>query len=67
MIKQTSTSSFIESFSHDPETLDLVVNLKSGTKYTYVGVPVDVFEDMRNAPSHGKFYNESIKGTYESK
>lgn len=46
---------------------DLTVAIKySGSEYVYVDVPRSVFNDFKASESKGKFYNENIKGQYDT-
>jgi len=60
-----SESSVIEHFEHDEETLQLTVKFRSGKSYTYQKVPQEVADAFAAADSHGRFFNENIKGQYE--
>ena len=55
----------IEHFEHNAETEVLRVKFRSGKTYTYNKVPETVFEEFQAAESHGRFFNENIKGQYE--
>lgn len=62
-----SSSSMIEKFRHDTEENVLHIIFRSnGRHYAYADVSAEEFADMRMAPSHGKWYNENIKGIKES-
>lgn len=61
-----STSSFIKWFEYDEEKRTLSVHMNNKT-YVHSNVPQETFDDMSCAESHGKFYNESIRGKYETK
>lgn len=60
-----SESSMIKRFEHDPETSVLKVTFRTGKTYTYKNVPEAVAAEFESAPSHGRFFNENIKGQYE--
>ena len=42
----------------------LEVEFVTGAVYRYRGVSQDVFEDFRQAPSKGAFFNRHIKDAY---
>ncbi|MCX6843487.1 MAG: KTSC domain-containing protein [candidate division WOR-3 bacterium] len=42
----------------------LSVEFKSGNVYQYYDVPLNVFEQMKTAPSKGQFLALSIKGAF---
>lgn len=65
MISKFLDSSLISSISYDK--FQLLINFKNGTSYIYYNVPYNVYEDLANAKSAGKFYNQKIKGYFQSK
>jgi lysyl-tRNA synthetase class 2 len=56
----------IDAVYHDAATCHLYVRLKSGRSYRYADVPASLNEAFMKAESPGRFYNERIKGEYES-
>ncbi len=50
--------------TYDPETEQLSITFASGSTYSYSGVPADVVEQFREAPSAGQFWRNSIKDQY---
>lgn len=58
------SSSALTSATYDDETRELSVMFHSGRSYTHPGVPQEVFDQLRQAPSPGAFYNQQIKGVY---
>lgn len=61
------TSSNIQAIGHIADQLRLFVTFKSGQTWEYAGVSADVFNQMLNAESVGKFFSASIRGHYEGK
>lgn len=57
----TPDSSTINSIDHNGEKL--IVDFKSGGTYHY-DAPASVFEDMKAAPSAGKFLHANVKGKF---
>jgi KTSC domain-containing protein len=57
-------SSNIQGIGYTPEDSKLHVEFKGGSRYTYSGVPEDVYEDFLNAPSKGIFFADTIKDSY---
>jgi hypothetical protein len=57
-------SSVIRDFSYDPETSELWITFVSGRRYVYAGVPQDVFDAFKAAPSRGSFFNSEIRDDY---
>ncbi|NDV24716.1 KTSC domain-containing protein [Desulfovibrio sp. JC022] len=60
----TQQSSNIAGFSYDETNQTLTVEFHSGARYNYYDVPSHVYENMKTAPSYGKFLNSEIKGAY---
>lgn len=59
-------SEIIDAVYHDAATCHLYVRLTSGKSYRYADVPASVNEAFLRAESPGRFYNERIKGEFES-
>jgi len=57
-------SSNIESIGYDEESKTLIVEFKSGSTYSYIGVPSIVFKKMLESDSKGKFLNNNIKPVF---
>ena len=66
MKHNTPTSSNVESMDYDPRAEELIVHFRSGASYKYYHFPEDKWEEVKSAPSTGKYVNEQIKGKYES-
>ena len=58
------SSTALRSCAYDGETQALDVTFASGRVFTYEGVPQDVFEGLRDAPSPGSYYHANIKDAY---
>jgi len=59
-------SSNIEAVAYDPEKKILSVRfIKSGI-YHYFDVPQNIFDELRDAESVGKYFAEWIKGVFEA-
>jgi len=54
-------SSAIESMGYDHQAMTLAIEFTNGREYHYYGVPPAVVEQLRAAPSAGRFVNEHIK------
>lgn len=54
-------SSTISQIGYEPNSASLVVEFHNGTRYTYHGVPVDVFEAFSESGSKGQFLSQVIK------
>ncbi|MFJ6025665.1 KTSC domain-containing protein [Brevundimonas sp. NPDC092305] len=57
-------SSVIRRFSYDEPHRRLRVVFTSGDVYDYDRVPPDVVEDLRAAPSKGRFFGPNIRTRY---
>jgi hypothetical protein len=57
-------STHVHGASYDTDTERLTLQLNGGT-IAHHGVPQKLAEGLQAAPSHGKFYNENIRGKYE--
>lgn len=65
--KVNTDSSWIESieyYSCDEAFGFLIVNTKKGGSYIHKNVPIQVWNDFKNANSFGRFYNQNLKGNY---
>ena len=60
-------STVISSLRYDPESTTLRVIFVSGKVYDYKNVPIEVYKQMKNAPSKGNYLNKHIKGNYDYK
>lgn len=59
-------SSMSYAIGYDYHTQTLQVEFQTGAVYQYLGVDEDTWEDLQSADSIGKFFNQQIKGLYES-
>ena len=57
-------SSNLSRIRYDENTSTLEIEFLGGRVYQYFDVPAQVFEELRNADSHGKYFNAHIKGHY---
>ena len=58
-------SSAIISMRYFREKRQLLVKFNNDNNYLYEGVPVSLFQKMRNCYSIGKFYNKYIKNNFK--
>ena len=54
-------SSVIKSFGYDEAEKILEVQIITGELYQYYNIPLQIYEEIKAAPSLGKYYNEVIK------
>lgn len=64
MINQMVLSSEIEWIGYEDKRSMLQVEFIVGSIYQYDEVPETVYHDFLNAPSHGRFFEQEIKGHY---
>lgn len=57
------SSSLVNRVCFNDKNRKLVLLLKE-TYYAYCGVPSIVVQNLKNAPSIGRYYNENIKGNF---
>ena len=57
-------SSVIHQFTYDELNRRLRVFFTTGKVYDYINVPKEVYDQLLNSFSKGKFLNEQIKGKY---
>jgi len=57
-------SSFTDGVWYNFNTRTLVIETSGGESLTYTGVPPEVFDELSNASSAGRFYQDNIKGVY---
>jgi hypothetical protein len=58
------TSSAVEGIAYDEKGRNLDIWYRGGERYSYAGVPPEVYEGLRGTPSIGAFVNELIKPLY---
>ena len=63
----TASSSWITSanyYSCDGKKGYLIYTTNRGYQYIHKGVPIEVWEEFKNAPSKGSYYNQNIKHSF---
>ncbi len=65
MERQEVTSSQIHSIGYDPKAKVLEVEFNRGPVYDYYGVSPARYRQLMAASSHGTYFNEKIRGTYD--
>lgn len=58
-------SSSLLSIGYDHAARTLEIEFRSGASYRYLAVPATVFEELKKAPSKGRYFAQSIRGRYE--
>ncbi len=64
MYREPVVSESIAAIGYNDDAEVLEVEFVTGTVYRYRGVPQDVYEDFRQAPSKGAFFNRHIKDAF---
>jgi putative heme iron utilization protein len=58
-------SSSLAHCDYDDENKILTLCFKSGSTHNYHGVEKEIYEEMKNCNSAGKFYHSFIRGKYK--
>ena len=64
MEKYSVVSSNISSIGYDPSLDTLEVEFWNGSIYQYYNVPRNIYEQLMETPSKGRFLHAKIKNTY---
>lgn len=59
------SSSNLAQADYDPFMGTMTVGFRNGTVYEYYGVEQDIYEQLCEAESAGRFFLKNIKGKYE--
>ena len=62
VLRLDSTS--LDRVDYDPSNGALLVVFRDRSSYRYYDVPATVFEQLREAPSKGAYFNHAIRGIY---
>lgn len=65
MNRQSVSSTDLNSVAYDPGTQTLEIEFNSGGIYQYSNVPQDIYDGLMSADSHGKYFNQNIKNSYQ--
>ncbi|MDR3128506.1 MAG: KTSC domain-containing protein [Bifidobacteriaceae bacterium] len=66
MNRDCVNSSNISTIGYDPQTQTLEIEFHSDSVYQYSNVPQNIYNNLKSANSHGKYFNEYIKNTYST-
>lgn len=58
-------SSMMASAGYDSVTRILEIEFATGSVYQYFDVPLDVYQDLLDAPSHGRIFHNRIRDAFE--
>lgn len=65
MKRQSVESSNLASVGYDEAKQILEIEFNHGAIYQYHDVPSDVFDELMDAESHGRYFVHNIKDDYE--
>ena len=65
IVSMAVDSSMANAVGYDEENQVLQIEFASGAIYQYAGVEPEVWEELHDTDSIGKYYNAEIKGNYE--
>lgn len=57
-------SSQIEAIAYKEPHMKLFIRFKNGSVYEYMGVHPNIFQELRNSESTGKYFHANIRGEY---
>ncbi len=61
----TDRSSNIKAVGYDDDKKALLIEFKTGGRYVYENVPIELYEAFGRADSAGKFFFTNIRGKYK--
>lgn len=59
------TSSNLRAYRYDPSTMNLDIQFKNGSVYTYKNVPLSTVKGIDVAQSVGEYFSSNIKSSFE--
>ena len=65
MTRVRLVSSMMASAGYDPSTRVLEIEFATGAVYRYFEVPLDMYQDLLDAPSQGRLFHSRIRGVFE--
>jgi hypothetical protein len=65
--RKAVASSSLKAVGYDAQQRLLEIEFQHGGVYQYSGVPANVYQALLAAPSLGRYFNESIRGDYDSR
>jgi hypothetical protein len=64
MTRKDVTSSNLRTVGYDPATRTLEIEFHKSGVYRYADVPLEVYEGLMAADSHGSYFTQHIKEAY---
>lgn len=65
MTRARLASSMIASAGYDSPTRVLEIEFATGAVYQYVDVPLDLYQELLDAASQGRFFHSRIRGVFD--
>ena len=65
MKREPVESSNLASVGYDADNKILEIEFNHGGVYQYFDVPLDVYDELMSADSHGKYFVHNIKDEYD--
>jgi hypothetical protein len=65
-LKRIKGSSNISRVGYDADAKQLTVHFKGGGRYSYAGVPDEVYKALLAADSKGGYFHTHIRGEFEA-
>jgi hypothetical protein len=66
MTRVRLVSSMMVSAGYDPISRVLEIEFAAAAVYQYFDVPLDVYQELLDAPSQGRFFHARIRGAFMS-
>jgi hypothetical protein len=64
MLRQSVSSSNLNSIGYNPLQMVLEIQFNNGAVYQYFGVPQAEYASLMKASSHGKYFHANIQHNY---
>jgi hypothetical protein len=60
----TLSSSNLRAAGYDPASRTLTIEFNGGRTYRYANVPIQIYNGLLSAPSHGRYFHQWIRDRY---
>ena len=61
----TPESGHVSRIRYEPDTQEVFVEFSDGSTYRYSGVPQNVYEELKDHPSKGRYINIVLRRRYQ--
>jgi hypothetical protein len=65
MIRKSVDSTNLKKVGYDRKTKELEITFQNGRVYVYDDVPEEVFKELLDADSKGRYFNSEIRDDYQ--